>query len=245
MRRTVLASLAPVMMAIALPAASQAADLPLRRAHPPAPVLATAAPTWSGVYAGAQAGYVWGHDITREYLTFPWTFVGLQNRFEPKGWVGGVHLGANMQLGSIIVGAEVDGELGRVTGGFVDPPAPPFNPGGRGRTEIDAQGSLRARLGYAFGPVLLYGTGGIAIAQIKSTYWNWPGTSEKFTRMIPGYTYGGGVEFMLTNNITMRAEYRYANFRLHKNNSVVAFPGFTGTQEPFYHTVRVGASYRF
>jgi outer membrane immunogenic protein len=237
--------LALIPAVIGLAGTASAADLGHRRALPPAPVLMAPAFTWTGLYVGGQLGYMWGKDITKEFLTFPYMFVGLQNRFNPDGIVGGVHAGANLQYGSLVLGAEIDADFGNVKGGFVDPPVAPFNPGGRGNTELGVHGSVRARLGYAMGQTLLYGTAGIAMGELKSTYYNWPGTGETFTRNIYGYTVGAGVEHALTNNITMRAEYRFTGYELLKNNSQIAFPGFTGTQEPRYHTTKVGVSYKF
>lgn len=221
-----------------------AADLPSSKMPPSlAPLPQTF--SWAGFYVGVHGGYVWGKDTTREYLTVPWTFIGLQNSYEPKGGIFGLHAGGNVQFGNIVAGIEADVDFGRIKGGFVDPPAPPFNPGGRGNTVIDTQGSLRARIGYAFDNVLVYATGGLALANHKSTYFNWPGVGESFTRTIKGYTVGGGVEYALTQSISIRGEYRFTEFEKFNNDSQVAFPGFTGTQEPRYHTVRAGLTYRF
>ncbi len=78
---------------------------------------------------------------------------------------------------------------------------------------------MRARLGYAFGPTLLYATGGLAAAELKSTYFNWPGTGEGFKRTIYGYTVGAGVEYAFTSALSARVEYRFTQFELINNNS--------------------------
>ena len=208
-------------------------------------VAAPPAFTWTGLYVGGQVGYGWGHDTTKEFLTATMGYIGLKNTFKPDGFVGGLHVGANYQFRSIVFGLETDIEFGRIKGGFVDPPVAPFNPGGRGNTEIGLQGSIRGRIGYAFGQALIYGTGGIAAAELQSTYYNWPGTGEKFKRNAFGYTLGGGLEYAFTNNISARVEYRFTQFDLIQNHSQIAFPGFSGTQEPYYHSTRAGLSYRF
>lgn len=223
---------------------AMAADLlSTRKAAPP--MLVPPAMTWTGFYVGGQVGYGWGVDTTKEFLTATMGYVGLKNRFEPDGVIAGAHVGANYQFGAIVAGLEGDIEFGQIQGGFSDPPVAPFNPGGRGKTEIDAQGSVRLRLGYAIGPALFYATGGVAIANIKSTYWDWPGTSETFTKSAIGYTVGGGVEYAFTQSLSARVEYRFTQFEHMQNDSQRAFPGFSGTQEPRYHTVRAGLSYRF
>lgn len=221
-----------------------AADLLSTRKGPPQ-MMPSPVMNWTGFYVGGQLGYSWGVDNTKEYMTSTMSYVGLQNRFKPDGLIGGAHVGANYQFGALVAGVEGDIEFGRIDGGFTDPPVAPFNPGGRGRTEIDTQGSVRLRLGYAIGPALLYATGGVAVANLKSTYWNWPGTSENFSKSITGYTIGSGLEYAFTQSLSARIEYRFTQFERIQNDSLVAFPGFSGTQEPRYQSIRAGASYRF
>jgi outer membrane immunogenic protein len=228
--------------AIGVATAAQAADLSYRK---PAPLMTVPAFTWTGFYVGGQIGYTRGKDITKEFFTSPYFFVGLQNRFNPTGMTGGLHAGANLQFGSIVTGVEIDADFGNVKAGFVDPPVAPFNPGGRGQTELGLHGTVRGRLGYAFDRLLVYGTAGIAMGELKSTYSNWPGTTESFTRNITGYVVGAGAEYAVTDSITVRGEYRFTGYELLKNNSLIAFPGFTGTQEPRYHNIRMGLSYKF
>lgn len=245
----IVSKLAGAMLAVAslVPASvvpAMSADLPYRKGQPAAPVQEPAF-SWTGFYAGAQGGYAWGNDYTKEYLTATWQYIGLTNYFKPNGAVYGLHAGGNYQIGAFVIGAEIDGEAGKLRGGFVDPPAAPFNPGGYGRTEINAQGSLRARFGYAFDRVLVYATGGLAMAKFQSTYSNWGLVSETFDKTVSGWTVGGGAEYALTNNLTIRSEYRYTDFGLIQNHSQIAFPGFSGTQKPRYSTVRAGISYKF
>lgn len=229
------------VLSLALPAF--AADLrDYRKA--PAPVFVPAF-TWTGFYAGAQLGHTWGNDYTKEYLTNPWTYVNLINFFKPTGYSYGAHAGGNFQMGNLVLGAEADVDLSSIKGGFRDPPAPPFNPGGYGRTEVNLHGSLRMRVGYAFGRLLVYGTAGLALAKFDSTYTNWGLVSEKITKTVPGYTLGAGLEYAVTNNFTVRSEFRHTDYGQFKNNSFVAFPGFTGVQRPTYNSLKIGASYKF
>ncbi len=229
------------VVSLALPAV--AADLPSYR-KAPAPLLAPGF-TWTGFYVGAQVGHTWGNDYTKEYLTNPWTYVGLINFYNPNGFSYGVHAGGNYQVGNIVLGAEADVDYSRIRAGFRDPPVAPFNPGGYGRTEVNVHGTMRVRLGYAFGRLLVYGTGGLALAKIDNIYSNWGLVSEKLTRTVPGYTLGAGVEYAVTDNVTMRAEFRHTDYGQYKNNSLVAFPGFSGVQRPTFNAVKLGASYKF
>lgn len=236
-----------VLAAAGMAGTVQAADLAYRK--PPAlPVLAAPTFSWTGFYLGAHGGHAWGRDITREYVTATWVFIGLQNRFEPSGFFGGLHGGANYQFSNnVVAGVEADIDYGDIRASFVDPPAAPANPGGRGRFQLQANGSMRARLGYAFGNLLLYGTGGVAMAQYRSQYFDWPANTQVFGRVLTGYTIGAGAEYAVTNNITVRGEYRFTEYAKVKNHitQIPTFIGFSGTQQPHFHTLRAGVSYKF
>ena len=67
--------------------------------------------------------------------------------------------------------------------------------------EVNTLASLRAKLGYAAGPVLLYATGGFAWAWLDidaSAVTNWGGMrfteSASGSDVLTGWTIGGGVE---------------------------------------------------
>jgi len=91
-------------------------------------------------------------------------------------------------------------------------------------------GSLRGRLGFLALPnVLLYGTGGVSFQEVDvgasclgtaavsaggavPTYCLKGEHSESFSRLLVGYTIGGGVEAALKDNWLGRLEGRYANY---------------------------------
>ncbi len=217
---------------------AQAADLLVRKSPPP--LIVTQPFTWTGFYIGGQIGYAWGSDRTTEFFTQTGAPTGLTWAYSPDGVVGGVHAGFNYQFSSFVVGLEGDIEAANIHGGFVDP-------GGAGTTHVDVQGSVRGRLGYAFDRFMLYGTGGVAIANLKNRYTNPVGPLvENVTNTRTGWTVGGGLEYAFTNAITARVEYRYSDFGNYRHASTIAFPGIlTGEQEPSFHTVRLGVSYKF
>ena len=80
---------------------------------------------------------------------------------------------------------------------------------------------MRGRLGYAFDRALLYATGGIAFADasIQSNFVpvtagavNFPGSRASDSTVLVGPTVGGGLEYALTPNISLAAEYRYTDY---------------------------------
>ncbi len=73
------------------------------------------------------------------------------------------------------------------------------------------QASIRGRVGYAWDRVLIYATGGVAFAELNAhlqTILGYDSVSNTRT----GWTIGGGIEYAISNNWSVRAEYRYAQF---------------------------------
>jgi outer membrane immunogenic protein len=98
--------------------------------------------------------------------------------------------------------------------------------------------------------------GGLAVGDFDDTYTITvpaghfsrfgPGTyPEKASDTAWGWTVGGGLEFAFTNNLTARAEYRYTKFDDITNASTFILPGGAAKQEPEFHAVRAGVSYKF
>ncbi len=199
---------------------------------------------WSGVYIGATAGYNWGKDRTAEsgnWLGFP---VNAIFGYDVDGASGGVKAGVNFQTGSFVYGAEADIEAANISGGFVDR----VQNAGIGSDKYDWQASIRARMGYAVDRAMIYGTGGVSFAHIENTYSQVlipPHVSESFDKVRTGWTVGGGVDYALTDNVILGAEYRYTNFNAFSNVSATAFPGVTGEQNPATHALRLSISYKF
>jgi outer membrane immunogenic protein len=216
---------------------ASAADFTMPRKAPlPLPIYC-----WTGFYIGADLGYAWGKDTTAEYLTASNTFTGFNPSYPINSALGGVYAGYNYQIGSAVLGVESDLEMARMRGGFTDPVV-----GGAGDTKIDWQGSLRGRLGFAADKVLVYGTGGLAYADISHTYTNlFSGVAETTSGLRTGWTAGAGIEMAVMSNWLVRAEYRYTEYGPYRYDSVTAFPGFTGQQQPRFSAVRVGAAYKF
>ena len=67
--------------------------------------------------------------------------------------------------------------------------------------------------------LLLYGTGGVAITSFNTSYFDTtgfftgvPGTNATISNTRAGITFGGGVEYAVTDNWSVQAEYRYSKF---------------------------------
>ncbi|MCW5695400.1 MAG: porin family protein [Bauldia sp.] len=168
----------------------------------PTPVYTTPvrAYDWTGPYAGALVGYGWGA-------------FGAPIGSAPTGFVAGGFVGYNVQAGNVVYGAEMDAAWsGRSDGAGND---------------VNWTSSFRGRIGYAFGRVLVYGTGGLAVAGVSTA----PGPS---TSTEIGWTAGGGAEFAITDSLFARAEYLYSSYGAIPDASSLS------TQE-----VRLGIGFRF
>jgi outer membrane immunogenic protein len=244
---------------LGLVTAASAADLPMRQA-PPAPFIA-AVPifTWTGFYVGAQAGYSWGDNnngfgIANSNVAFiggtPFVVSGLNNGDSSDGFLIGGHVGYNAQFGQFVVGVEGDlewSDLGGSDSTFaltnVNTRQTVLINSGLG---LDWQGSIRARLGWAFDRTMIYATGGFAFAGVNDSN-NFNIVNPLFTNgddTVSGWTLGAGVEYAFTNNLTTRIEYRYTSY----DNSGTNFfddVSLDRGKDLDFHTVRVGVSYKF
>ena len=198
--------------------AAMAADLPSRRVAP-APVAVAPIFTWSGFYAGVQAGYGWDKvSFSNALVAFPAPIYssGTLNR---SGFIGGGHIGYLMQTGPGVFGLEGDLEGATIRGS-------------------NLRGSLRARAGVAFDRTLAYVTGGLALANQNYGWTNYYGYNTSATRL--GWTAGAGIECMIAPNWSARVEYRYSDFgKVNLNNVIASSVGRTE------HSVRLGVSYHF
>ncbi|WP_102830519.1 outer membrane protein, partial [Bartonella bovis] len=81
-------------------------------------------------------------------------------------------------------------------------------------------GATRVRIGFSVDRVMPYIAGGVAYAQIQNTLSKSieilskeiRSSSVSDTKMMVGYTLGGGVDFAMADNVILRAEYRYSDF---------------------------------
>ena len=200
---------------VALAGTAFAADLPSRRAPPvyapppPIPVF-----SWTGAYVGGQIGYEFGRDSALYSSTLTGANL-LGASTKTTGVVGGAHVGYNFStqslpvFGGFLGAGGVFGIEGDVDGTSAKNGFAPVGFNATYREQIE--GSIRGRLGIAFDRVLVYGTGGAAFAGIRNTY-NAGANSDTIDRTRVGYTVGGGVEYAITNNVSVGAEYRYTDF---------------------------------
>jgi outer membrane protein OmpA-like peptidoglycan-associated protein len=191
---------------------------------------------WTGPYAGVALGADWGklHGNVAVAGTpagaapgspaIPGSVFGLHNNSDATV-TGGGQIGYNYQFpNNIVIGAEGDirgggpsstTRVGTVTG------LANFVPGDRFHTDSDFNASIRGKLGYAWGPALIYATGGVGFANANMTA-NYapstvggvsvPGRTVSDSALLIGPTVGGGVEYAVNPNISVAGEYRYSDY---------------------------------
>ncbi len=165
--------------------------------------------TWSGFYAGAHIGGAWGdadvRDIDGGVNPGPFSY-------SPGGAFGGGTAGYNVQIRKVVIG--VEGDLGYLdlSGGTTIPSSDP-----KYHQDLTLDGGLygdiTGRLGFAFDRALIYAKGGFAFYEGEAlqattkSYYDKSGT-DTFT----GYTVGGGIEYLIARNISLKVEYLHFGF---------------------------------
>jgi outer membrane immunogenic protein len=231
-----------------------AADMPVPQPAPvPPPIYRPAFYDWSGVYVGVNGGFGFGQSA--------WTDFGASTgNFNTNAFLIGGTLGVNYQTGPYIVGFEGDIDWTNLSGtsssaacvgisnGFLAA-------GATCTTKQDYLGTARARIGYAFDRVFVFGTAGAAFGNEKAVL-NTPGAGS-ITNAIPtqiGWTVGGGVEYAFTEAISVKADYLFVQLgtascptTLGCSNVVnpLNVTSFHGTVSLYENLVRLGVNYRF
>jgi outer membrane immunogenic protein len=207
-----------------------AADMPART-YTKAPVYTPpqAIYNWTGFYVGGHLGGAWAGDNSLQ---------GSNGRF-----LGGVQGGFDYQFANNwVIGAEAQYSwLANSAGSLAFP-------GGVVVTSKNDQiGSATGRLGYTWGPGLLYAKGGYAWRDNPNIGVSVGGIPTAFTtdgNHKNGWTVGGGLEYMFAPNWSAKAEYQYYNFGSTAFTSgPAALVGQRFRDDD--HTVKLGVNYRF
>lgn len=205
-------------------AQAYAADIPYK-APRYAPEIVAPELTWNGFYVGANVGYGWANVGVS----------GVSN--DLNGIIGGAQVGYNWQFNQFVLGAEGD-----------------FQASGESRSDsaslagitftVDQKiqwfGTARGRVGYAFGPWMVYGTGGVAWQNYKLTVSALGAeVSDDATKI--GWTAGAGLEWMFLPRWSAKVEYLYMD----TGDTDVTLFGVTFTGRAKNNIARVGINYHF
>lgn len=226
-----------------------------------------------GGWSRTSASYA-ANDPASAFVNTALNFTANGDRFNAAGISGGVQAGYNYQFDRRwVAGLEADFQGTSISGSSTTPyGAGSFN--AIANNSIGYFGTFRGRLGYlATDRLMAYATAGLAYAQLNN------GTSLKSTNGIvvvglggfsvtcsaaqpvcfagssnsitPGWTVGGGLEYALAGNWSVKGEYLYANFR-DNVTAVAPAPGALFTPSTYggkfntdLNIARLGLNYQF
>jgi outer membrane immunogenic protein len=226
MRRIALSVLA--ISSIVGSSAALAADLPPAAPPPPrAPAAYIPAPpppfTWTGFYIGINGGYGWGRDATNDGA-------GNTPTLNSNGGLVGGTLGFNYQISQFVIGVEGDIDYSMMKFSQTATGAGAFGFGAATSSltyKNDLLSTFAARFGFAADRALFYAKAGGAWTNEKITL---SGTdpvfgtlsgSNSFSRL--GWMVGGGIEYAVWDNLTLKAEYNYLDFGSKNENLTANF----------------------
>lgn len=225
---------------------------------------------WTGYYIGGNVGYGWGDQA----VNFSGTgligalmangVVASSLARNPSGPIGGIQAGYNWQTGAFVLGVETDIQAADIVSGdtftSVVGTTTWFT---TARQQLNFLGTVRGRLGYTITPaLLLYGTGGFAYggaevtSSVTSTTGPNPPNCSSFCNgvtsspRLTGWTAGGGLEYMVAPNWTMKLEYLHydlGSIAQTYGDQIGRFPTtFVSTSTAFKGDIaRIGANYKF
>ena len=175
---------------------------------------------WNGFYAGVSGGYgqagIYLDDVSEDGTDL-------------TGVLGGVQVGYNYQAGNIVFGVEGD-----VLASNINVEAGAADNDFDADMRVNYLASLRARVGIApASNLLIYATGGIATASVDVDAF------PEFTENHVGYAVGAGVEALVTDMISVKAEYVYYGL----GSTVYDFGADSINLTA--HTAKVGVNFHF
>ncbi len=197
--------------------------------------------TWNGGYAGLNSGYGWGPNGSNGT-----TFAPTTSGETAGGYIAGAEAGYNWQgrfglEDYVLFGVEADIQGSSIAASNVQTSITGLQTANTFKSSLDWFGTLRGRIGFAFSPVLFYGTAGLAAGGVRNSI---DGVSNSDGFSI-GYALGGGVEYRFSQEWSFKVEYLYINLGQNEpSNAAEVVLGSTGRDDE-YDIVRFGLNYRF
>jgi outer membrane immunogenic protein len=233
-------------------------------ALPPAPPPLS----WTGFYLGGDIGGVWTRSVSGRWDPPPTTpalgVLPITGSLNTSALVGGVHGGYNWQFApAFVAGIEGDWSWTTANTTFIQSWVSTITgvrPAALTRMNIvdNWLASIRGRIGYLVTPAtLVYFTGGGAWGQVGYTASAANETStyvatSALSKTVSGSVLGGGLEYVFSNNWSVRAEYLF--YHLDTGASAIA-PDSTGHfltlpsrftwSNSDVQSARAGVSYKF
>ncbi|HMN71996.1 MAG TPA: porin family protein [Rhodoblastus sp.] len=233
--------LAAALSASTIAGAAVAADLPSRKAPPPAYVAPVPMFTWTGLYIGVNGGGFINNSRIGSFAGF-----GNSGKLGGGSYLVGGTIGYNWQTANgMVLGVEADADY---RGKASETPPLFLNV----NSNDGVLGSARVRLGYGFDRALIYVTGGLAFgnaiapnALVSPFFGVAAARSGSNPTFGVGWTAGAGLEYALNNNWSVKGEYLYADLgsKSWVYNAGLVPVSVAGTSAA--HELKAGVNYRF
>jgi outer membrane immunogenic protein len=231
MKKSIYAALA---IAGVMCAPVHAADIPAKAPAYQAPAVVPL--TWRGFYVGGTLGYGFGES---EHFAsqVPGSSTG---NFDIDGFVGGFTIGYNWQFSAWVLGIEADWSFADLQGSVPGNPSYGCGAGNSCQTDVRWFGTVRGRLGYAFGPWLPYVTGGFAYGDVEASI---PSSGPAFTKSstLSGWTAGAGFEYAFSPRWSAKLEWLYVDL----GDFSYAFTFVPLEAKAEFSVIRGGINYRW
>jgi outer membrane immunogenic protein len=225
--------------------AAGAADLGVQPVYKAVPAAAPLTYDWRGFYVGAHVGGV-NTKVDSNTIDIA---TGISTGISPptsSGIFGGGQIGYNfMVTPTWLLGIEADISAASLRSSATDVLAGAIN-----ARKNELFGTARGRIGYAAGNWLFYGTGGYAWSNESATRTQSvgainaaiAGTVETASATVGGWVAGGGIEWGLTPNVSIKAEYLHYDFE--KSRFVFPLANRRWEDVTSKDTVKIGVNWR-
>ncbi|MDI1266974.1 MAG: porin family protein [bacterium] len=254
---------------------ASAADL-AARPYTKAPAIVAPTYNWTGFYVGLNAGGEWNESNATTTTVFspvgyfattspPAIGIAGSQNIKRTGFTGGLTGGYNWQVSNAVLGIEADfnyfGVRGSASSTALYPCCAPTGFTVNTSVSSDWLATVRGRVGFLATPaLLLYGTGGLAVANVNANYlftdtFATARESAATDSTRYGWTAGAGAEYALMNGWSIKAEYLYVDLGRIDTTSAnltafappIAFPTnvFTHSIDLRSNIVRAGINYKF
>jgi len=214
--------------------------------------------SWSGLYFGGSmgGGMLASRHIPMDSNVESFTQAKTGSQLGP---VGGVNVGYDFQMKSLVLGIVADANiLDRTT----KTDGNPDYVGSEARTNIGTYFTIRGRIGYELNSTdLIYGTAGVAFVNVKTGFdYDKTGFSCELDGPNPNYSacdknkletglaLGGGYETKLTDELTLDFQYLYVGLptRLQATDSLNdGYEDFSMKFKPSIQTLKIGLNWHF
>ena len=159
---------------------------------------------WDGFHIGALGTYGWAQSHHCDAVNCPDNPVPDSGpTVNGTGFGGGAEVGFDKTFNNVLLGVEADYSFIGINGSAPSQVTPSYGCVGNCITNVTGLGTARLRVGLPLNNILPYLTGGLAISSVHGQLGTLGGSDTTFVNA----TAGAGVEFGVTPNISLKAEY--------------------------------------